>query len=97
MLDLVNVLLRYVDIKKKIGTAGLNVIYRGRLEPDPYFITLMRQNLVKQERVEGVGRGENSAPKNGIVIVVVDEALIYLHPHAAKIFVEPDDPNALKQ
>ena len=46
----------------------------------------MRKYLVKKQGIKWVGRRENGAAKNGVVVVIVDQAFIHLHFYPRKPF-----------
>jgi len=52
---------------------------------------------MKKKRIKRVGCCENSTAEDRIVVIIIDEALIDLYPHAPEILPEPDHPNALKE
>jgi hypothetical protein len=52
---------------------------------------------MKKKGVKRIGCCENGAAKDGIVIIIVDEALVDLYPHTSEILPKPDHPNALKE
>jgi hypothetical protein len=52
---------------------------------------------VKQEGIKRVCCREDSPPEYRMVIIIVDQALVYFYPHAPEAFRNPDHPNALKK
>jgi len=52
---------------------------------------------VKKEWIKRICCREDSPPKYGMIVVIVDQALVYLYPNALKVLSKPDHPNALKE
>ncbi|HJP63924.1 MAG TPA: hypothetical protein VJ844_10795 [Mucilaginibacter sp.] len=60
-------------------------------------MTLMCKRLVKKEGVKRIGCRKDCTAKYGVIVVIIDQAFVNFYFDPAKVFIEPDNPNALKK
>jgi hypothetical protein len=97
VLNFSNIFFGYIYIEKQVGSARLQIVDLGGFKPYTYLVTLVYQYLMKKQGVKRIGGCEDGPSEYGMVIVVVNQALVYFHPHALEVFRKPDHPNALKE